>query len=68
MITTTIRLEDSIVEELLSYTQAKTKKEAIHSAICEYIRSQQRQELLTLRGAVAIEDNWQHSRNLELSQ
>jgi hypothetical protein len=65
--TTTITLEDSIVETLLSYTQAKTQKEAIYQAIQEYIRYQQRQELLTLRGAVEIEDNWQHLRNLELT-
>jgi hypothetical protein len=65
--TTTITLEDSIVETLLSYTQAKTQKEAIYQAIQEYIRYQQRQELLTLRGAVEIEDNWQHLRNLELN-
>ena len=67
MKTTTITLEDSIVETLLSYTQAKTKKEAIYQAIQEYIRYQQRQELLTLRGAVEIEDNWQHLRHLELN-
>lgn len=67
MTTTTITLEDSIVETLLSYTQAKTQKEAIYQAIQEYIRYQQRQELLTLRGAVEIEDNWQHLRNLELN-
>lgn len=67
MKTTTITLEDSIVETLLSYTQAKTQKEAIYQAIQEYIRYQQRQELLTLRGAVEIEDNWQQLRNLELT-
>jgi len=65
--TTTITLEDTIVETLLSYTQAKTQKEAIYQAIQEYIRYQQRQELLTLRGAVEIEDNWQHLRHLELN-
>lgn len=67
MKTTTITLEDTIVETLLSYTQAKTQKEAIYQAIQEYIRYQQRQELLTLRGAVEIEDNWQQLRNLELT-
>ncbi|GEM_PF-655807 len=67
MKTTTITLEDTIVETLLSYTQAKTQKEAIYQAIQEYIRYQQRQELLTLRGAVEIEDNWQHLRHLELN-
>ena len=65
--TTTITLENSIVETLLSYNKTKTKKEAIYQAIQEYIRYQQRQELLTLRGAVEIEDNWQHLRHLELN-
>lgn len=62
---TTISLDNSVLEQLLTYTQAKTTKESIAKAIEEYIRFKQRQELLNCRGAVDIEDNWQQLRDLE---
>lgn len=62
---TTISLDNSVMEQLLTYTQAKTTKESIAKAIEEYIRFKQRQELLNCRGAVEIEDNWQQLRDLE---
>ena len=61
----TITLDNAIIEQLLAYTQAKTAKESIIKAIEEYIRYQQRQELLNCRGAVDIEDNWRQLRDLE---
>ncbi|MEQ1530022.1 MAG: type II toxin-antitoxin system VapB family antitoxin [Methylococcales bacterium] len=62
---TTISLDNSVLEQLLTYTQAKTTKESIAKAIEEYIRFKQRQELLNCRGVVDIEDNWQQLRDLE---
>lgn len=62
---TTISLDNTVLEQLLTYTQAKTTKESIAKAIEEYIRFNQRQELLNCRGAVDIEDNWQALRDLE---
>lgn len=62
---TTISLDSTVLEQLLTYTQAKTTKESIAKAIEEYIRFKQRQELLNCRGAVDIEDNWQQLRDLE---
>ncbi|MDT4328929.1 MULTISPECIES: type II toxin-antitoxin system VapB family antitoxin [unclassified Methylomonas] len=62
---TTISLDNTVLEQLLTYTQAKTTKESIAKAIEEYIRFKQRQELLNCRGAVDIEDNWQALRDLE---
>jgi hypothetical protein len=43
----------------------KTAKESIAKAIEEYIRFKQRQELLSCRGSVEIENNWQQLRDLE---
>lgn len=62
---TTISLDNTVLEQLLTYTQAKTTKESIAKAIEEYTRFKQRQELLNCRGAVDIEDNWQALRDLE---
>jgi hypothetical protein len=61
----TISLDNAVLEQLLAYTQAKTAKESIITAIEEYIRFKQRTELLNCRGAVEIEDNWRQLRELE---
>ena len=61
----TISLDNAVLEQLLAYTQAKTTKESIAKAIEEYIRFNQRQELLNCRDSVEIENNWQQLRDLE---
>jgi len=61
----TISLDNAVLEQLLAYTKAKTAKESIAKAIEEYIHYKQRQELLSCRGAVEIDDNWQQLRELE---
>lgn len=62
---TTISLDNIVLEQLLAYTQTKTAKESVSKAIEEYIRFKQRQELLSCRGGVEINDNWQALRDLE---
>jgi len=42
-----ISLDNTILEQLLAYTQAKTATESIKLAIDEYIRFKQRQELFS---------------------
>ena len=54
-----------MAEKLLFYTQAKTTRQGIYQALEEYLRYKQRQELLTLRGTLDIEDNWRQLRELE---
>lgn len=63
---TSVSLDNKLVEQLLFYTQTKTPKESVLKALQEYIRYQQRQELLNCRGAIEIEDNWQTLRELEI--
>ncbi len=63
----TISIDISVLEQLQTYTQAKTPKESIVKALEEYIRYKQRQELLNCRGQIDIEDNWQQLRELECS-
>ena len=61
----TISLDDTVLEQLLAYTQSKTAKESISKALDEYIRFKQRQELFACRGSVEIDDNWRALRDLE---
>jgi len=61
----TITLDNAILEQLLAYTQAKTAQESIMKAVEEYIRHQQRQELLACRGNIEVDDHWRELRDLE---
>ncbi len=61
----TISLDNIVFEKLLEYTQTKTAEEGIVKAVEEYIRYNQRQELLNCQGMIDIEDNWQQLRDLE---
>lgn len=55
---TTISLENSVLEQLLTYTQSKAAKDSVSKAIDEYIRFKQRLELLSCLGGVEIDDHW----------
>jgi len=62
---TTISLDNTVLDQLLTYTQTKTAKESVTKAIEEYIRFKQRQELLSCRGGVEIHDNSRALRDPE---
>lgn len=62
---TTLDIEDDLVGELMSLTNASTKAEAVRCAIAEYIRMKAKQRLLALRGQWELVDNWQELRGLD---
>lgn len=62
---TTLNVDEQLFDELLEATQARTKTEAVHRALTEYLRLWRKQRLLALRGQVDIADNWQELRALE---
>ena len=62
---TTITIDDDLLEDVMRFTQASSRVEAIRLALQEYIRQQCRQQVLGLRGKLDIEDNWQTLRELE---
>lgn len=53
---TTIDLPDELIKRVLYWTGADTKKEAIRSAIEEYVREKAIEGLLALPGTIEIED------------
>ena len=52
---TNIVMDDKLVEEALSLTHLKTKKELVHYAIRELVRKMKRKGLLELEGKVQWE-------------
>lgn len=63
---TTLRLDDGLVQELMKITEAKTKTEAIHLAISEFIRRKKIEGLLALEGKVPLDVDWRELEEREL--
>jgi hypothetical protein len=63
---TTMSLDDRLIKELMKVTGAKTKTEAIHLAVAEFIRRKKLEGLKALSGKIQIADNWQELEELEL--
>ncbi|HLC40057.1 MAG TPA: type II toxin-antitoxin system VapB family antitoxin [Methylomirabilota bacterium] len=63
---TTLSLDDGLIKELMKVTGAKTKTEAIHLAISEFIRRKKVEGLLALEGKVHLDLDWRELEELEL--
>ena len=49
---TNIDIDDDLMEKALKYSEGKTKKEIVNTALSEYVKYQMRQEMLSLYGKV----------------
>ena len=65
---TTIHIEDGLFADLMRFTHAATKTQAVRDALKEFIRLRRKEELLALRGRLEIEDNWRQLRESELKE
>ena len=65
---TTMRLDDRLIKELMEVSGARTKTEAIHLAISEFIRRKKLEGLKALSGKIRIAGNWQELEELELKE
>ncbi len=63
---TTLSLDDGLIKELLKVTGAKTKTEAIHLAISEFLRRKKIEGLLALEGKIQFDLDWQEMEDQEL--
>lgn len=63
---TTMSLDDGLIKELMDVTGARTKTEAIHLAISEFIRRKKIEGLLALEGKVHIDLDWRELEEREL--
>lgn len=63
---TTLSLDDGLVRELMDITKARTKTEAIHLAISEFVRRKKIEGLLALEGKIPMEVDWRELEAREL--
>lgn len=55
---TNIDLDEALIQEAFELTQAKTKKELVHIALQELIRSRKKKNLLDLAGQIQLDDDF----------
>ncbi len=63
---TTMSLDEGLIKELMAVTKAKTKTEAIHLAISEFVRRKKIEGLLALEGKIHLDLDWRALEEQEL--
>jgi len=64
---TTITIDDDLMTQLMRITGESSPAKALRQAVQDYVRQARVKKLLALRGQVALEDNWQELRALEVA-
>ena len=57
---TNIVLDDSLINEALKYSQAKTKRQLIHQALEEFVKNRRRLNLLDLAGKIEFTEGYDY--------
>lgn len=57
---TNVLLDDSLVEEALKLSSARTKKEVIHEALKEFVENRRRLNLLDLSGRISFAEGYDY--------
>ncbi len=65
---TSLNIDDSLLAKVMQSTGKKSRSEAIRVALSSYLKQQQKNKILALRGKVNIDDNWQKLRELETKE
>jgi Arc/MetJ family transcription regulator len=62
---TTLTIDDDLFQDLLKITRAKTKTDAVRTALKEYLAMKRKEKLLSMRGTLQIDETWKELRQLE---
>ena len=57
---TNIDINEELLEEAFSVSQARSKKDLIHDALREYIRLKKRKDLTELAGTIEFYEGYNH--------
>lgn len=64
---TTITIDDDLMTQLMQTTGESSPAKALRQAVQDYVQQARIKKLLALRGQVALEDNWQALRALDIA-
>ena len=59
---TNIVIDDDLLNEAFSVSNARTKKDLIHEALKEFIRLKKQKDLTDLAGAITFHKNYNHKK------
>lgn len=62
----TLNIPDELLSQVQKITGEKSKTKAITTAMKEYIRQKKINELITLRGKIQIDYDWEKEEELEM--
>lgn len=62
----TLCIPDELIDEVQRLSGKKTKTQAIVTVMEEYVRRRKMEDLLALRGKVAVEYDWEREEEAEL--
>lgn len=62
----TLNIPDDLINEVQRLSGEKTKTQAIVTVMEDYIRRKKMQDLISLRGKVAIDYDWEREEEAEL--
>jgi hypothetical protein len=62
----TLNIPDELIDEVQRLSGEKTKTQAIVTVMEEYVRRRRMEDLLALRGKIAIEYDWEREEEAEL--
>ena len=62
----TLNIPDELIDEVQRLSGVKTKTQAIVTVMEEYVRRRKMEDLLALRGKIAIEYDWEREEEAEL--
>ena len=65
---TTVNIDDSLFQDVLRLTRAKSKTEAIRTALTEYLRMKRKEKILAMRGRLDINPDWEKLRQEETGE
>jgi Arc/MetJ family transcription regulator len=60
MMRTNIDIDDKLMEEAFTLSQARSKKDLVHDALREYIRLKRRKDLTELAGTIEFYKGFDH--------
>lgn len=62
---TNIVLDDELIEEAVKVSNAKTKREAVHLALKEFVENRKKRDLMDLRGKIQFSSDYDYKKMRE---
>lgn len=65
---TTVTIPDDMLDDLMRFTDAQTRTEAVNHAVAEWVRRKKIERLRGLRGKLPLEGDLRRLRRLEVTK